>query len=360
MKLYHLFMILVTIVFMILSCETNSSSIADNSPLKIKVVTIVTYQDIDAIDQPNTGEAYWWYTAGGLNNEIPLPGGYAPVFTNANRDHLLIITGSGKSNAASSIMALGLSRQFDLTESYFMVAAISGGRPEVTTIGSAVWARWVVDAGLASEIDPRELPQNLEFPFFRLGCTIPQFCMDAFNTGSEIFELNNDLRLWARNLSSEVALADSEAVQEIRDNYPEPAARQKASVQLGDEAATDNFLHGEILSGYMTWWIENYTENEGVYYTSSFEDTAISTALTRLDEAGLVDFSRFMVLRSPSNFDQQYPGQTALESLEAAVGGGMPDGSILAFENAYLAGSAVANHIITNWEDWKDGVPPLE
>lgn len=59
MKLYSFLMILVTISFMNLSCETNNSSIADNSPLKIKVVTIVTYQDIDAIDQPNTGEAYW-------------------------------------------------------------------------------------------------------------------------------------------------------------------------------------------------------------------------------------------------------------------------------------------------------------
>ena len=62
MRLCSLFMILVTIAFVNLSCETNSSSIADNSPLKIKVVTIVTYQDIDAIDQPNTGEAYWWST----------------------------------------------------------------------------------------------------------------------------------------------------------------------------------------------------------------------------------------------------------------------------------------------------------
>ena len=66
-----------------------------------------------------------------------------------------------------------------------------------------------------------------------------------------------------------------------------------------------------------------------------------------------------MILRSQSNFDQQYLGQTALESLQDASGGGMPDGSILAFENVYLAGSSVANHIIENWEVWRNGVPPL-
>lgn len=358
MRLLSLIALVISMALMNLSCESNNS-IADNGPLNIKVVTIVTFQDLDAIDQPNTGEAFWWYTAGGLDNEIPLPGGYAPVFTNDNQDHLLIITGSGKSNAASSIMALGLNTDFDLSRAYFMIAAISGGRPEVTTIGSAIWVRWIVDSGLASEIDPRELPDSIDFPFFRLGCTIPQFCMDAFNTGSEIFELNNELRLWAADISGEIRLKNSNAVQEIRDMYPEEAARENASVQLGDSAEADTFFHGEILSGYLTWWVDNFTNGQGVYFTSSFEDTAISTALQRLDNVGIIDFNRFMLLRSPSNFDQQYPGQTALESLEDASGGGMPDGSILAFENVYLVGSTVANHIIQNWEDWKDGVPPL-
>ncbi len=358
MRLLYLISVVIVLAIMNLSCESNSS-IADNRPLIIKVVTIVTFQDLDAIDQPNTGEAFWWYTDGELDNEIPLPGGYAPVFTNDDQDHLLIITGSGKSNAASSIMALGLNDSFDLSRAYFLVAAISGGRPEVTTIGSAIWVRWVVDSGLASEIDPRELPENIEFPFFRLGCTIPQFCTDAFNTGTEIFELNNNLRLWAANISDEVELANSNTVQMIRDMYPQEAARQNASVQLGDSAEADTFFHGEIISGYLTWWVENFTDAQGQYFTTSFEDTAISTALQRLQDAGLIDFSRFMLLRSPSNFDQQYPGQSALESLQDASGGGMPDGSILAFENVYLAGSAVANHIIENWEVWKDGVPPL-
>lgn len=360
MRLLFLIMVLISISFLNLSCENDSNSMADNGPLRIKVVTIVTFQDLNSIDQPNTGEAYWWYTAGRLDNEIALTGGYSPVFTNDNQDHLLIITGSGKSNAASSIMALGLNEKFDLSKAYFLIAAISGGPPDVTTIGSAIWVRWVVDSGLASEIDPSELIDIVEFPFFRLGCTIPQFCMDAFNTGSEIFELNNDLRLWASRISGEVNLADSEAVQVIRDMYPQDAARQKASVQLGDAAEADTFFHGEILSGYLTWWVDHFTNGQGQYYTSSFEDTAISTALQRLNDAGLMDFNRFMLLRSPSNFDQQYPGQTALESLQDASGGGMPDGSILAFENVYLAGSAVANHIIQNWEDWKDGVPPIE
>ncbi len=359
MKICSMILTIALISIINLSCESENNSNAADSPLQIKVVTIVTFQDLEALSTPNSGEAFWWYTDGALDNEIELPGGYAPVYTNDSRDHLLIITGSGKSNAASSIMALGLNNRFDLSKTYFLVAAISGGRPEVTTIGSAVWAKWVVDSGLASEIDPRELDESIEFPFFRLGCTIPQFCMNAFSTGSEIYELNSDLRQWAAQLSGEIQLSDSESVQEIRNKYSQDAARQKASVQLGDAAEADTLFHGEILSGYLTWWLSNFTEGEGAYYTTSFEDTAIATALTRLDSAGIVDFSRFMLLRSPSNFDQQYDDQTALESLEVSVGGGMPDGSILAFENVYLAGSSVANHILENWESWENGVPPL-
>ena len=359
MKTNSLVLIIAIISLINLSCESDNNSNAAGSPLEIKVVTIVTFQDLSALSTPNSGEAFWWYTDGTLDNEIELTGGYAPVYTNDIGDHLLIITGSGKSNAASSIMALGLSSGFDLSKAYFMVAAISGGRPEVTTIGSTVWARWIVDSGLASEIDPRELDESIEFPFFRLGCTIPQFCMNAFNTGTEIFELNEDLRQWAAQISSEIQLSDSESVQEIRDKYIQEAARQKPSVQLGDAAEADTLFHGEILSGYLTWWLTNFTEGEGSYYTTSFEDTAIATALTRLDNTGIIDFSRFMLLRSPSNFDQQYQGQTALDSLEESVGGGMPDGSILAFENVYLAGSSVANHILENWESWENGVPPL-
>jgi purine nucleoside permease len=358
-RLFRLLLLFIFCTF-VYSCESDNPIFANGKPIEVKVVTIVTFQDLDAIDKPNTGEAFWWFTAGGLNNAIPLPGGFAPIFTNASKDHLLLITGSGKCNAAASMMSLGLNNSFDFSNAYFMVAGISGGRPEVTTIGSAVWATWIVDAGLAAEIDPRELPDDVEFPFFRLGCTIPPFCSMAFDVGTELYRLDSDLVEWAVKLSNEISLSDSEMVQEIRDKYPQNAARQKPSIQRGDDIASDTFLHGKLLSNFMSWWMENFTDGEGIYYVSDFEDTAIATALKRLEEAGRVDFNRLMILRSPSNFDQQHPGQTALESLSAASSGGMPDGAILAFENVYLAGSAVANQIIENWEVWREGPPPLD
>ena len=87
---------------------------------------------------------------------------------------------------------------------------------------------------------------------------------------------------------------------------------------------------------------------------TTMEDTGTLTALSRLAAAGRVDRNRVMVLRTASDFDQPYPGQTTLQSLQADSGGYM-----LAIQNAYRVGSVVAQHIITHWDEWKEDVPPL-
>lgn len=51
-------------------------------------------------------------------------------------------------NAASSVSALALSSQFDLTTTYIMVAGIAGVNPEVATICSVTFARYAVQVGL--------------------------------------------------------------------------------------------------------------------------------------------------------------------------------------------------------------------
>lgn len=86
------------------------------------------------------------------------------------------------------------------------------------------------------------------------------------------------------------------------------------------------------------------------YCMTEMEDTGSLTALSRLAEAGRVDLNRVLVLRTASNFDRPYPGQTAAES-----GGFVPS-----VENAYRAGSVVTDYIIAHWTDWQAGPPPLE
>lgn len=70
-------------------------------------------------------------------------------------------------------------------------------------------------------------------------------------------------------------------------------------------------------------------------------------------KAGLVDFTRLMVMRAGSNFDRQHPGETAAQSLFDDVSGGFP----ISLANLYNAGSPIIDDILANWVGtWKKGI----
>ena len=319
----------------------------------VKVLTVAMFKAGD-LPGASPGEAQLWIEGEELDQVIEVPGSYSPLYCNAARDHCLVITGMGKANAASSIMAVGLSDQVDLTKAYILVAGIAGIQPDDGTLGTAAWAEWVVDGDIAHEIDAREMPPNWSYPYFQLGCAEP-WCDDGWTTGTEVYHLNPAVTEWAYRLSKDVELADSEEAQAYRLHFPEgTAARRAPFVTKCDCIASSTYCQGKMLSDWREWWTEQFTDGQGNYCMSNMEDTGTLTALSRLAAAGHVDLNRVMVLRTASNFDQPYPGQTALQSLQVDSGGYM-----LAIQNAYRVGSVVTQHIITHWDEWKDGDPPL-
>ena len=86
------------------------------------------------------------------------------------------------------------------------------------------------------------------------------------------------------------------------------------------------------------------------------EDTGTLQSLTFLGKAGKIDFSRVMVLRTVSNFDQQRPGITAAESLAeqrvSKYGGYLPS-----LESAYAVGHVVVDQIVQGWDKYRDRSP---
>ena len=73
---------------------------------------------------------------------------------------------------------------------------------------------------------------------------------------------------------------------------------------------------------------------------TEMEDSAFMGAIRRLEGMHRVDGQRVMILRTGSNFSQQRPGQTAIESASTRH-----PGEVLAFESAYLCGSTVLHTI---------------
>jgi purine nucleoside permease len=120
-----------------------------------------------------------------------------------------------------------------------------------------------------------------------------------------------------------------------------------------DSAAGDTWWHGELLERRAQDWTKLLTDGQGTYCTTQQEDNATYEALKRGARAGLLDLERVAVLRSASNFDRPYPGQSAYDSLVTATSGGF----VPATHNLYQAGGPLIAAIVQDWTSWRAGVP---
>ena len=336
------FQIIIMCVFLLLLANNIYSQ-----KKSFKVITIAM-MEMGNVKGDGIGKAQLWYERDSLYNELNIIGANSPLYYN-EKGQGLIITGGGIANASASIMALGLSQNLDLTNTYFIIAGIAGTSPNVCTIGSAIWSEWVLDADICHEIDAREIPNNWEYSRFRMGCNEP-WCDKGWKIGTEVFKLDSTLTQKAYQLTKNIELLDSEEAQNLRNRFPENTkARQKPFVTIGDNMAGNTFFYGKILSEWAEWWVKKWTNGKGTYYTTNMEDSGILTAFRRLSDENIISFNRIMVLRTASDFDQQYPGKTAQESIHDSWVG-FP----LAIENAYRVGSVVAKDIIYNWDKWNE------
>jgi purine nucleoside permease len=298
-------------------------------------------------------EADVWVEPLALRDEIPVPGladDYPTVRCNP-ADICQVTTGMGHANAAASMMAVLFSRRFDLTHTYFLIAGIAGIDPNEGTIGSAAWARYLVDVGLTHEIDAREMPKGWESGYFGIETDGPQV-KPSFDYRTELFHLDDGLVEWAMSLSAPARLDDNDRARAYRSHYRQNAARQAPIVLQCDTAAGDTYWHGEALGRQAERWMALLTDGKGRYCTTQQEDNATLAALTRGAGAGLVDLRRIAVLRTGANFDRPYPGQSAHDSLRSDSGG-FP----LAVSNLVNAGKPLVDEITVHWDLWQIGIP---
>ena len=129
------------------------------TPLPVRVV-IVTMFEIgeDSGDKP--GEFQLWKERRHLDMRIPFPQSHHDLYYDPKTQVLGMVTGMGNIKSATATMALGLDQRFDLSHAYWLVAGIAGIDPQDASIGSAAWARYLVDGDLAHEIDAREIPAD--------------------------------------------------------------------------------------------------------------------------------------------------------------------------------------------------------
>ena len=293
-----------------------------------------------------------------LDQKLPVAGllPESPALRCNGDDVCLLTAGMGHANAAASTLAVALDPQFDLRRTYFLVAGIAGIDPARGTLGTATWARWLVDAGIAHEIDAREMPRGWASGYFGIMAAGPGV-KPKLDYRTEVAQLDEALLQKALALSRDAPLADGDRARAYRAHYTKAPANRPPRVTQCDTLSGDTWWHGDRLGAHARAWTKLLTDGRGTYCTTQQEDNATYNALMRAAAAGKLDSKRLAVLRTASNFDRPYSGQNARDSLKASTNG-VTGGFVPATKNLYLAGSPLVRDIVAHWPQWREGVPP--
>jgi purine nucleoside permease len=329
-------------------------AVAAPIPIKVVVVSMFEYGEITG-DRP--GEFQFWAERFPLEKSLPFPAGEFDL--RLSEDGVLgICTGGGIANATASVMALGMDDRFDVSNAYWLVAGIAGADPEDLSLGSAAWAKFVIDGDLLIEIDAREIPDDWAYGIIPLGGDKPAKIEADLSTGWTVdtikFALNDPLVNWAYRLTRDVVIPESNGLAKFRAQFGgNPNAMKPPFVTIGDTLSSSTYWHGHHLNHWANDWVKLYSEQQGNFMTSNMEDSGTMTALHRLARVNKVDKDRVLILRTASNFTVPPPGKAATWSATAEY----PDKGRVALEAAYRVGSVVVKELVANWDKYQNELP---
>ena len=343
-------------MYLIFQLLASHGVLANTKPIAVKVVIVTMFENGDITgDRP--GEFQYWVERSGLTQQLPFPLGEYPLRI-SEKGVLGVCIGGGIANATASIMALGLDTRFDFSRAYWLVAGIAGGDPEDISLGSAAWAKHIVDGDLVYEIDAREMPAEWPYGLIPLGAKkpadTPADLSSSWSLNTIAFSLNPQLAEWAYHLSKDTALPDTPAIAKFRAQYTTyPQAKKAPFVTLGDTLSASTYWHGRHLNQWANDWMKLYTQNQANFMTTNMEDSGTLTALHRLERKKLVDTNRVMVLRTVSNYSMPPQNKPAGWSVTAPY----PEQGRPALESAWRVGSKVVDTLVKHWARYESSIP---
>jgi purine nucleoside permease len=305
-------------------------SLADENPgglhreFKVRVLVLTTF---DGETQPWLDHERWPLT-------FDVNGAYGPVM--CQRSGLCVTTtGEGKSNSGPSLTAILHAPQLDTSNTYFIVTAIAGTRPDAGTegfqgtLGFAGIARWIVDGDLGTHFDYRDVTPNDPADVL----TFAWIPLQAYENGQ--FQLNAALAQTAFELTKDIPLADDADAQAARAAYPSQVG-MKPFVALCDTVGADDFFSGTFDANTMDHIVRVRSNGAATKCTSEFEDPGFANAL-RLH--GKLD--HLVIVRTASDFETPPAGVSTYDLLTKI---GFP-GYAIATENEYRVGSKIAHYL---------------
>lgn len=307
-----------------------------------RVLIVTMFHD----EEPGTlGEASLWIEHRSLIQQVPIPGRAQGLFVDQKGDIALMVTGVGKTNAATSLMCVGMLPGIDLHDTYILVCGIAGANPNAVSVGSPVWCDAVVDGDLASFVSMEELDGARPYPFFPMGTTGAED-EEPYAAGTELYFLNKELVARALALTEGMDLVDDKQTAEYRSAYRDQPANRAPFVRRGGFLASDTFIHGQVTGAWSEAWFSQWTGNESEYVLGNQEDSGTLTALKALHRMGKVQWDRVLLLRAGSNYDRPAPGDSALQSLRRAIFNGVPVGMDIALHNIFSAANRFVDSVL--------------
>lgn len=306
------------------------------APIPIRVVVVTAYALEDKA---------WMAQA---PQTLDFPNGVAPLGYDPAKGVLILRTGVGTNHAAITTFALATDPRFDLSKAYWVIAAIAGVNPDEASPGSAAWIGNVIDVDFGKWVDPREAPPEW------VGGYPPFQAPRADRPNSVYYPLNIGLRDWAYELTKGVPLPDTDALKAARVRFSSyPNGSKPPFVLTGDEISGQAYWHGEMLTKRYAKLTTDYSGGKSRFVMTAMEDTGVANALRRLTTVGKADYSRLIVLRTASNYSQQAPGESPVDSMNRPYAG-VGDAAAYA---AHVVAGKVVDELAGNWATYRDKVP---
>jgi purine nucleoside permease len=323
-----------------------------SDPIPVKVAVVVTFEvGADKGDRP--GEFQFWAERENWGQPVVVPGLDHPVLTDGNGT-IGVVSGTTV-RASNQIMALVMSGKYDFSKTYWVVNGISGVNPAAASIGSAAWARYVIDGDVAYEIDAKEADPSWPYAIMPIGSKVPNQkpAREGWEPDAMAYPLNPSLVAWAFALTKDTQIPDTDGMKAYRATYVGyPEAMKPPFVLLGETFGSCRYWHGKAMTQWASDWTKLWTDDKGFFAMSDMEDQGIAAALTRLSKMGRVDFQRVLFLRTASNYCMQAPSQDVSKSLHAEYAGFLPS-----LEAAYRVGSQVTHELAAHWQQYGDTPP---
>ena len=318
----------------------------------VRVVVVANFENgADTGDKP--GEYQFWVEREHLDETLKVRGAKGVVRRNKQGLYGLLL---------ENLTPFLLDPRFEFDKTYWLFTGISGADPEVASVGSAAWARWVVNGDELREIDDREIPADWPYGLFAIGAMKPNTLpTDANSFGSVesadelgmAYPLNRGLAQWAFNMTRDVVIPDTPQLAKQRELWKGyPNAQRPPFVLLGETLGSVRYWHGPRRTQWARDWVKLWTHGEGTFAMTNMESQTAARLMDSFSKLQFVDLKRVMVLRTASNPSGPPPGVDAL----ASIGDEAP-GQVAAYEANYRVGAPVVRELLKDWSRYRNAIP---